>query len=243
MKRLALLFLLFFHLAVGAQAAWSWVPLRFAVDDSYTDADDYESEASNVYGLRFGLLNAVNRDVYGLSMTLGADGGVDFRKNFVDDNFGGIKLGVFFTTFAGTGLGFQFAGLVNSAGNMRGIQFAGLYDKSSFLRGGQVASLACYSEMEMYGFQIAGLGATVGSGEGGAEAGGLQFGGLWTACRGSFSGMQIGCVNFAHELHGVQLGVINNTDSLRGIQIGAINISGTFENHDFFFFPVVNARF
>lgn len=245
MKRLVLLLSChFFWFASGAEA--SWTLLRLSACDTYTDADSYESDASNVYGLRLGLLNSVNRDVYGISLTIGSDGGLAFgngKRNYIDDDFGGFKIGGLVTSFAGTGVGIQFATIENSGGDMMGLQLAGLRNCATFLRGIQLAGLGCQAEVAMYGFQIAGLYSLVGSGVDGAEAGGLQFGGLGTSCKGSFSGIQIGCINHARELHGVQIGVINNTDCLRGIQIGAFNVAGTFENGDFFCLPVFNARF
>ena len=245
MKRLAILLSLhFLCFAAGAEA--SWTLLRLSACDTYADEESYERDASNVYGMRFGLLNSVNRDVYGISLTLGSDGGLAFgngKRNYIDDNFGGFKMGGLVTSFAGTGVGIQFAAIENSGGDMTGLQLAGVRNCATFMQGIQLGGLGCQAEVAMHGFQIAGLYALVGTGGGGAEAGGLQFGGLGTCCKGTFSGVQIGCINHARELHGLQIGVINNTDCLQGIQIGVLNVSGTLEKGDLFCLPVANARF
>lgn len=245
MKQLASI-LTFMLLSVSAQAYW--LPFRIALADMYTDADTYQNEVSSIYGLRIGLLEAVNHGVYGISLTIGADGGraADGAvRQFVDNDFVGFKVGGFSTAFSGSGFGFQFAGFRNSGGDMAGFQIAGVGDNATFMRGFQFAGIYCYSEMEMMGMQVAGLASIVkpDGNDVAAEAAGLQIGGIYSGCYGVFSGVQIGCFNFARDMYGVQIGIINNTASLHGVQIGAINISGTSARGDLFVLPVLNIGF
>lgn len=253
-------------LAAGRTAVASWLPFRIAFADSYVDEDVYRNEASDIYGFRLGLFEAVNHDVYGFSVSVVSDGGFSLdggRRQFVDNDFGGFKVGGLCTSFSGSGLGFQLAGLWNIGGDMAGFQIAGISSQAAFMRGFQIAGLYACADMEMFGFQIGGLVAEVGADgadevpAGGLQIGGLvalcdgngssfsgfQIGGLYAGCGGSFHGVQIGCITHAGDLHGLQIGVINDADSLHGVQIGAINISGTSKDGNLRGLPVVNWGF
>lgn len=242
-------------IAICQAATASWLPFRIAVADSYEHENTYLQEASDIYGLRIGLWKSINHDVYLFSFSVFSDGGFvpGSSREFEDNDFGGFKIGGLFSSFSGSGVGFQLAGLANVGGDVAGFQIAGVSSDAAFLRGLQIGGLVSLADMEMYGLQIGGIVARIGNG-GSAEnvggenlsevsAGGFQIGGLFAGCDGSFSGVQIGCFTYARELHGVQIGVVNNTDSLHGVQIGAINISGTSSGGDLRFLPAVNLSF
>jgi hypothetical protein len=70
----------------------------------------------------------------------------------------------------------------------------------------------------------------------------------------SFTGLQVGTVNVAKEIHALQVGVYNEADDATGIQIGVINharimrgiqigVINVIDNNDIPFLPVINFFF
>lgn len=244
-----------YAVALPVASRASWVPFRFAISDSYESVEEWEAESSSVYGLRIGLFESVNRDVYGLSLTVGFDGGTGlgqpnalggYRRACVDDNFSGLKIGGFASAASGTGAGFQIAGVRNRTDvEFSGFQIAGLWNETAFLYGVQLSGAYCESTTEMGGLQLAGLYSHCGTRDPEmSESWGFQFGGLAAICDGAFSGLQIAALyNEAHVLHGLQIGLVNYARSLDGVQIGLVNVSGCRANGDLQGFPVLNASF
>ena len=235
-------------LAIAAQAEARWYPFRLAGWDIYTEEKAWES-VSSIYGLRVGLATSVNKNVYGISLSPVFDGGEIYpesskTKTYIDENFGGIKIGGVGNVASGSGWGLQLAGLRTYTGvEMRGLQLAGLVSKTSFMNGIQVGGLVGEATDELSGFQLAALYAGAGTENDGSSSGGLQIGGVVAQAGGLFSGIQIGCLAIADEFSGVQIGVVNYARVLHGIQIGAINVSGSASDKTLSGFPVIHAIF
>jgi hypothetical protein len=67
--------------------------------------------------------------------------------------------------------------------------------------------------------------------------------------QGEFTGLQLGWINMAQEIHGLQWGLVNYAENLQGVQVGFINIA---RNNPWFTelpdkfatgFPIVNWSF
>ena len=241
-------------LAAPCLADATWLPARVAGWDEYLDQETYDAEASSIYGFRFGFGCSVNKDVYGFSLSLLFDGGVGFDaegsesgRSFTDNDFGGVKFGTFTTTAGGSGVGFQLAGGINeTAVSMTGFQLAGIGNQTAFLRGFQIGGVYSMADISMHGVQLGGAVAVCGAKRDPDDrpiSSGVQLGALYAGCDGVFSGLQLGFVTFAHDLHGLQIGVVNYARKLHGAQLGLLNFSGARSTGDLFCLPILNASF
>jgi hypothetical protein len=73
-----------------------------------------------------------------------------------------------------------------------------------------------------------------------ADLKGMQWGGI-NATMGTFTGWQLGCVNYSGHTKGLMLGFVNYAESMYGLQIGLINIIK--EGGMLPFFPIFNFSF
>lgn len=240
------------------------VPFRLAVFDNYESMEEYDSEASDVYGVRLGIFGSCNKRMYGVSISSFADGASTTPSGVLicaDDDWAGLKIGGLNCGSCGSGIGVQVGGIAWTDGLMAGIQIGGTISECGTLNGLQVGVLGAYAELGMGGIQIGGLNVTVGE-EDREATGGNSFGIQMAALRcrvwhGAFTGLQVGGSTFADDLSGVQIGVFNRADSLHGlqigivnrvqdlhgVQIGIVNVSGNEDSGEFRVLPILNARF
>lgn len=241
-------------LLASVHARADWVVFRGAVIDTYPDIESYERDAHDVYGLRLGLGSAIDKRVYGLSVSLLADGGFSFGAGdeetpvFVDDDFIGAKIGGFFNSSCGSGVGLQIGGIgATTDVRMSGAQIGGIFAEAQYMNGFQIAGISSVASLEMHAFQVGGLVARCGIGMAedvvplstgfqisagvavckGTLCGG-QIGGLFAECD-DLDGFQIGLVASARDVTGLQVGVCNVADALTGAQIGVFNVADTLK--------------
>ncbi len=70
---------------------------------------------------------------------------------------------------------------------------------------------------------------------------GLQFDGIYSGVDKRMSGLQLGIVNHAGDMHGLQIGLANFADDATGIQIGLWNEIKSKESWSVI--PIINAAF
>ena len=249
------------HATLGAGLALNAKTTRQMVDFAFDPRFQIGDAATDVWGIRLGLLSAVNHDVCGLDLctlagrTLGDEYGLQLGLlNLVDGEVGGIQIGL--ANVAGnSGLGLQLAGLFSAAAGdapYRGAQVSGLMNRAHDFRGLQVAyadvadrvsglQLGGYAEADhVDGAQVSIVCRTM-------ELAGMQVGAI-NVCLdldhpgegGDMDGVQMGIVNICRHGTGLQLGVWNQARSLCGVQIGLCNVitEGAVP-----FLPIVNASF
>lgn len=109
--------------------------------------------------------------------------------------------------------GVQISGLANlNKSYFTGFQLSGLINFSnSFTSGLQISGFLNFSKGDLYGIQIAPFNKSD-----------AMYG--WESQVGAAHGLQIGVINFAHNMDGYQIGLINKSKETRGLQVGLINI-------------------
>ena len=114
--------------------------------------------------------------------------------------------------------GFQFALLGNRVeGPVQGLQFAGLANGADALRGAQIAFTFNVVSREVVGIQLS-------SGFNHAHRGvGLQSASLVNHVHDEWTGLQLGILNVANQVHGAQIGLVNISRSTTA-PIGLINV-------------------
>jgi hypothetical protein len=73
------------------------------------------------------------------------------------------------------------------------------------------------------------------------DARGLQFDGIYSGVDKRMSGLQVGIVNHAGDMHGLQIGLANFADDATGIQIGLWNEIKSKSSWSVI--PIINAAF
>ncbi len=207
-------------------------------------------ENENVRGLDLGLL---------LAQTRGSETGLQACAFLSEagEEMNGLSIGGWSAT-SRKARGAMVSGLLSRTDTMRGLQAAVVVAATEHsLSGLQMAGLIAtmdspkFSEQDMTGVQIAGLGAEA------DYATGVQLGGLAAVTQKGLRGVQIGALTGAGEsahgaqiglanlsqraeVRGAQVGLFNIADDLRGVQFGLININrrGWLP-----FFPIVNIGF
>jgi hypothetical protein len=109
--------------------------------------------------------------------------------------------------------GLQIAGLANlNKSYFTGFQLSGLINfTNSFTSGVHISGLLNFPKGDLYGIQIAPFNKSD-----------AIYG--WQSQAGASHGLQIGVINFAHNMDGYQIGLINKAKEVRGLQVGLINI-------------------
>lgn len=190
----------------------------------------------DVYGLRLSLAGAMNENVYGLDVGLGAGGALQtfggLQASFLNmggmERTVGVQLGVL--SNGGHNLSGAQIGLVNSCReDSVGMQL-GVQNYAEHFRGFQIGigSVTIPFPMDFPGVVLS-LGPE------------KRFGCSPGALAEDMSGIQLSILyNRAKVMNGLQVGFVNDCEDMTGIQIGAINI---IRESPLKFFPVINAKF
>lgn len=218
MKRILGLFLVLFSLSAACARAEGTRPLQISV---WSPVQLFSADDS-IFGLRVSALYSDNYAMSGLSVSPGWTRTADDMKgiqlgmvNWTDRSLFGWETG--FLNYAGNRFSGMEIGAVNIVkDNATGIQLGAVNCNSSFFHGWQVGGLFNYTGDNSVGVQI-GLINLVKRDFSGFQTGFMNHAG------GHMTGLQIGCFNYAQEVHGVQIGVFNITDSLNGVQLGLGN--------------------
>lgn len=189
-----------------------WSPLGFSLHKPAQIPSIYYS----IYGIRYSLFLAVNKNMYGLDLPLPFGIGVTYGNHY------GVGFGsIFYTKYNRVGLDISFFNIVNY-GNLIGLQFSivgngsaqgGLYGiqgcfgvnfASKEIIGCQFACIANYSSHNIIGFQISGL--------------------TNIALKESIGFLLAGLFNFSKEMYGFSISTCNIFDTMQGLQLGLLNV-------------------
>lgn len=193
--------------------------------------------ADSVYGFRYNVFMALNKDTVGFDLGLvgvntGCMKGLQLNAfNWVNESVDAFQIGALANVVQEDVAALQLGMFNVVRGDFAGLQL-GLVNV----------------EDELAGFQIGGL-----INWNSADACGVQFG-AGNADIETFSGFSCGAVNWAGEMTGCQLGVINVAERAAGLQIGVMNAVGDMKGVQLGFvnmicdgplpvLPVANANF
>jgi len=219
--------------------------------------------ADSVQGIQIGGLNwgprSSEKESWGLQVGLLAN---DEQTNLLRPDIGhasftGVQIAGAFN-YSDKVTGIQYA-LGNGANMINGIQI-GFANGAGELNGLQVAPYGLGSAALLHGAQL-GLINITGDGYG-FQGGALNFAisGLSNRGRlrhgeevdlsgeskssGIVHGVQVGGLNFAHDVAGGQIGLLNICKTLKGVQVGLLNVvTSRFPDSGLFFSPVLNVGF
>lgn len=197
----------------------------------------FPSTVDSVYGFRYNVFMALNKDMVGFDLGLvgintGCLKGLQINAfNWVNESVAAFQIGALANVALDDVAAFQIGTFNIVRGDFAGLQL-GLVNV----------------EDELAGFQIGGL-----INWNSADACGVQFG-AGNADIENFSGFSCGAVNWAGEMTGCQLGVINVAERAAGLQIGVMNAVGDMKGVQLGFvnmicdgplpvLPVANANF
>ena len=157
-------------------------------------------------------------------------GGISLASN-CNKKFYGIKLPLIYSPkyYAMNGIELN----IWSAGNNNGKPGSGYFS------GIAVAGFSTSSSSDYNGIAISGLLTTSGG-----DLNGLAFGGLITMTGKNLNGLSIGSINITQQkTTGLQIGLINFAHDLRGVQIGLINYVDDGKGGALPCLPLINMKF
>lgn len=177
--------------------------------------------AESVYGFRYNLFMAMNKDVYGLDLGLagintGRMKGLQINAfNWSGESVDALEIGVLANVALDDVNALQI-GMVNVVrGDFAGLQL-GLGNVEESFAGFQVGGLFNWNSADSFGAQFAVANADL------EEFTGFSCGVVNKAAE--MTGCQLGVINLADRASGLQLGVVNAAENMSGVQIGFVNL-------------------